>query len=104
MNYITFLYADENDMVYAFSLLSNDLLLGNFSAFLDNYIEKVADFYTLRPDSSLRQRIVTTCPMGSGQELGRNNDDTLREVGSGIGSVFGAISSLIPTDKINEES
>ena len=103
MNYVTFLYVDVNDMTYTFSLLTNDLLLGNFSAFLDSYIETVADFYTLPPDSSLRQNIAAMCPLGSSQELGANNDGTLREVGSGIGSVFGAISSLIPTDKMNQD-
>lgn len=38
------------------------------------------------------------------QQLGMNNDDKLNGIGESIGNIFGGLSSLLPTDKINHDT
>ena len=81
LSYVTFLFLTESDSVYSISLPSKDDRIRNFEAILEDYVQ-IVDFYTLAPDSELRQKIALTCPMGANaQELGSNNDDNLEGVG-----------------------
>ena len=54
LHYVTFLYADEENMVYTFSVDSDDQKLKNFEAFLEKYVANLCDFYSLPAGSPLR--------------------------------------------------
>jgi len=60
----------------------------------------------LNADMELKQKIMYDCPVGqpNSPELGMTNEDKLKQVGEGIGVIFGGISSLFDSSKMNKAS
>ena len=58
------------------------------------------DYYTLAPDSDVRNVIAVNCPLGgsASKQLGSNNDDNLRSAGKTVGGIFGSISAIFQLD------